>query len=436
MVGMGPAAIVAAVVSIARLCIAARAPDQRVLFIGNSFSYVEGGVWTQYKTIAEGCIPGLIVKTDFNAVGGRSLAMASGDPGARHQVEAGDYDILVLQDHSNLIDHDDGNFTIHEFYGPQAKQHNATVGMYQTWAKPDQGNFTATTLWRARVYEDYAQTAKAAGANVIVAQAGEAFLQMLQFYNDDTDWPAFRALYARDGSHPSALGINLVAWVMVMAFNVGILPAGGCDPQRVPLAPRQNDQQRQQFFQIACQLAGMCPTQAPTAPPPLCKAAQAMQGNWLHNKTGCNTGKDERKLATCIHLQYWKVSGRAVTGGDGSQAHSLRVRDWGSFCSVKLLPAFVMVHRVTSAKVVFNNCEVWTRVGSTERAKLDECQCITPDKWKDNHGDTCAVYKPGQRKHHLCSSGAGWIISVRKGLQMYAWQACPGCSRCDLAEAT
>lgn len=417
---------------------------QKVLFVGNSFSFVHGGVWSQYKAIVEACVPGLAVQAEHNAVGCRTLAMAAGDSAA-DMVRARPYDILVLQDQSDLMDYRGGIRSIKSFFAPEANKHGATVGFYQTWAKPGWGNFTADTLARIHAYQQFARVAETEGAKTYMARVGEAFLEVLNNLGGDTEDPSFTKLYDRDLEHPSELGINLAAWVMAYAFNSRRMPAGGCDAAKVPSVQGQSDKQKRQFAAMACKLAGACnmPSARDEQKTPLCERAAAMQGNWLRRRTKmmvhCDQKLGDARPAQCFFTEQWHVDGTRVTATGEDKAltllHGLRVRDYGSFCSVKLVPELIYAKRVEETRIVFNDCRVWRRaegLGGSTLQPADECECMTPTIWKDQDGDNCQVYAPGGRKHNdaACNSGLGGIVSRTQSLQ--AWQACPGCGRCTV----
>jgi len=417
---------------------------QRVLFIGNSFSYVHGGVWSQYKAIAEACVPGLRVQVEHNAVGCRTLAMAAGDSAAE-MVKAQSYDTLVLQDQSDLMDYRGGIRSIKGFFAPEANVHGAAVGFYQTWAKPGWGNFTADTLARIHAYEGFARVAETAGAKTVMARVGEAFLRVLNTCGGDTEDPSFTKLYDADLEHPSELGLNLAGWVMAFAFNSRRIPIGGCDTTKVPSLPGQSDKQKRQFATIACELAGACSKSSvhdAEKQKPLCKRAEAMQGDWLRRRTRmqahCDRKLGDTRPADCFFTEQWHVDGTLVTATVETKAaqHGLRVRDYGSFCSVKLVPELIYAKRVERNRIVFNDCQVWRRAGDGMNPPPDECECMTPTTWKDQEGDSCQVYAPGGRKHSdaACDAGLGGIVSRTQSLQ--AWQACPGCGRCTVATPT
>jgi len=414
---------------------AAVAEQQNVLFLGNSFSFVSSGVWTQYKTIAEACIPGLQVSTTFQGQGAETLRMAGEDLATVSMVRDGHYDILVLQDQSELAE--SGYDAVKHVFAPQAKAHGALLGLYETWATPDADgkNLTQGTLLRKGYYEILAKVAREVGAEVAMARGGEAFDKVMKSVGGDWEYPTFLHLLSGDYDHPSELGLNLVAWTMVLSFNRKRFPTTGCDTSKVPNAPGQSDEQKIFYAKIACELAGVCPPEAAgaVAPvvPPGCKAGVGLQGEWVRKlklpASECGGSSD------CTYLENWVVSGTQVTqyAREGAKLHSLRVSQYGTdLCYVKLLPMFAYIKRLTQTKVMFNDCQVWTRKANAAEATVDECWCVSSGLWKDAAGDTCAAYEQGQPKgqDYYCDSTGEDRVSMFRSVR--AWETCPGCQRC------
>merc|ERR1719323_767274 len=82
-----------------RLAVAGGVATQRVLFVGNSYTFVNDLPHT-YQSLAESRLPGLQVTVDSDATGARSLGEASRVGSCRAKVQAGGYDFLVLHDQS------------------------------------------------------------------------------------------------------------------------------------------------------------------------------------------------------------------------------------------------------------------------------------------------------------------------------------------------
>lgn len=434
------------------LCLAASAgsasaEQQRVLFVGNSFSFVSGGVWTQYQAIAQACVPGLQVSTQFKGDAARTLKEAATDPATVDLVRGGQYEILVLQDQSELAESGDG--AVRTLFAPEAKRHGALLGFYETWATPeaDGDNLTQGTLLRKHYYDGLANIAKQVGATVAEARAGEAFLEVLKHNGYDWEMPGFRQLLAGDYDHPSYVGLNLVAWVMTHSFNAKRLGPSGCDYNRVPTVHGQSDEDKKTYARIACELAGICARVAVPVPtvPPLCHVGQALQGAWVRKRklsdVECAQQQPQVQMGgdqsdRCTHLERWVVSGTQVTktAKGAVEQHMLRVNAYGTLCIIKLLPYYYL-RKITPTKVVWNDCEVWTREGHEDVARPDECWCQSTQKWRDGDGDACAAYGPGGPKHNQwhCESPGTERVSMFKSL--LAWQSCPGCQRCTASDA-
>jgi len=417
------------------------AKDQRVLFVGNSFSFVSGGVWAQYKTITEACLPGMRVTMTFEGAGGRTLHESAMDPATRTAVMSGQYDLLVLQDQSEMVE--DATADVREFYAPQAIKHGASIGFYETWATPgaDGKNLTGGTMMRKSYYESLKVAAVSSGATAFIARAGEAFLEVLKDQGYDWELPGFLNLLAEDMDHPTALGLNLVAWVMTMRFNNPSFTSDGCDASRVPNAHGQSDDMKARFARIACELAYICP-RAPRPPPPkLCDVVAAMQGEWVSKSKVAPYECNSLQLSgtpwlrpDCTYTDTWVVNGTEITQtskGETKQ-HFLRMAQYGRMCIVKLIPAFAYVAALYEDKVQFNDCSVWTRRKYASTAVLDECWCSKTDSWRDASGDACGAYAEGQRKGDgtYCESEGSEHIS--KFNLLTASQACPACGRCTM----
>lgn len=412
------------------------AEKQEVLFIGNSFSFVNGGIWTQYKSVAEACVPGLQVSTTFKGAGAETLSQASRDPAILAALNGGGYDILVLQDQSELAE--DGNDAVQKVFAPQAQRHGALLSLYQTWATPDADgrNLSQGTAVRKQYYDGLARVAQRSGAKVAVARAGEAFQEVLESVSLDYEHPEFLSLLADDYDHPSLLGLNLVAWVMVLSFNARSFSASGCDPNKVPLVPGQSDEQKSSFARIACELAGICQKRPALPSQPLCGAAADLQGEWVRKRTAPECKDEPRNSSSsvpCTYIEKWVVSGTQVTQiSRGIQKqHRLRVGQYGDLCTVKLLPTFAYVRQITESKVLFNDCMVWTRTWRANVAEPDECWCVSAQTWTDNGGNACSSYEPVRRSQSKLSCENIGSVHVTRFRALRAWEACPGCERCS-----
>eukprot|EP00930_Biecheleria_cincta_P057772 TRINITY_DN43651_c0_g1_i1.p1 TRINITY_DN43651_c0_g1~~TRINITY_DN43651_c0_g1_i1.p1 ORF type:complete len:466 (+),score=70.86 TRINITY_DN43651_c0_g1_i1:41-1399(+) len=422
------------------------AEEQRVLFVGDSFSFVNGGVWRQYKTIAEACIPGLHVSYAQSSEGARTLAMASADPAARKLVHDMQYDILVVQDQSSLEELEEGLEAIKEWLSPAAKQHEALLGLYETWASPYMVNITAGTLWLKAFYEKAATIARGQGAEVAIARAGEAFLKFLD-EECGHDWqdPAFHTLYAGDFQHPSYLGHNLVAWTMVLSFNAKRFEHGkGCDASRVPDVPGQSKDWKPTFARIACELSGVCSKQAKSSShKELRGQALKLQGHWVRQrKLPLPQAQCNRTDHDCTYLEQWAINGTSVTQIGKSanwtlngatlvtkeRTHYLHVLDDDN---VKMIPDMSFVKQISDNKVWFSDCVVLTRAEKADLSMVDECWCVDNAAWQDLDGRDCAWWESYVDKNNYDPSM--YCNKLMNG-HAAAMLSCPGCGKCSVPD--
>lgn len=418
--------------------------DQHVLFLGNSFSFFNGGgpgVWHQYKQIAEACIPDFHVYYQHDAHAAWTLNMASKDPKAIKEVRDGVYDLLIIQDQSGLNELEEGLESVKNWFAPQARDHHARLGLYQTWSSPKYfSNLTGGTEFLKAYYTQASNLAKAQGADVVTARAGEAFLRVLRDKFDyDFQIPDFHKLYFLDFNHPSYIGHNLAAWTMVLSFNREKFTDKGCDATRVPNVAGQSTDWKFMFAQIACELAGLCPQTEYNPPnPPLEGILGDLQGDWVRKKKMpaelCHTVES----SDCTFLETWRVNGTWVyqisQEGNYTEAgvamihkelvHHLHVAG----DSVKMIPEMSLVHQVKDGKVWFEDCLVLTRPYKAKTATIDECWCMGGGQWKDYQGSDCGSYaamvEKGYEPYSVCNRGGTGGVT--------AMNACPGCGKCHI----
>lgn len=417
------------------------AEDQHVLFLGNSYSFFNGGgpgIWDQYKHIAEACIPGFHVYYQQQSAAAWTLAMFAQDAEAKHKVADGVYDLLVIQDQSTLMELEGGLDAVKNWFGPQARKHGALLGLYETWASPSLGNnLTAWTVFLEAYYEKAAKLARAQGAEVVIARAGEAFHEVLKDkFNYDWQMPEFHKLYFSDYNHASFLGHNLAAWTMVLSFNRHRFTETGCDAHRVPNVANQNDDWKFMFAQIACELADVCPKKEVKWPePPMTGLLLQLQGEWIRKKTlpeeVCQPG------AHCTFLEIWRVNGTLVTQttkeGRYDQDHvEMYTQELTHYLkvdgdTVKLMPEMSHVHQVKDGKVWFDDCMVLTRPEKKNTAQVDECWCMGDGTWKDYDSATCDTYAT-----NIAHGAIPVNICKKEGGGIAAENACLACGKCHI----
>ncbi len=172
----------------------------RVLFVGNSYTYF----WNLPQSVqAMADAQGMVAEVRQSTAGGANLGQhwrGEKDLLTREKISKGNYDIVVLQDHSRrAVDHPDSL----QIYGGRfmdlIKRQGGKPLLYMTWARD----------WDPFMFEpiikEYQKLAKEEGADI--APIGKAWQLSLELRPD-------LALYDPDGSHPSPSGTYLNACVM------------------------------------------------------------------------------------------------------------------------------------------------------------------------------------------------------------------------------
>jgi hypothetical protein len=212
---MAAAVAALAVVLPAGACSHAR--TSHILFVGNSFTFSNGGIDQQLAALAPG------TEVERVAVGGATLAshVQAGDAAAA--IVRGGWDAVVLQDQSQtpVVAPDtfaSGAATLDQV----ARSVGARTVLLATWERPDSAAAGVTTDALAAAY-----SREAARLHATVAPAGRAFA-LWRVRHPDV------ALTSRDG-HPTPAGTYLAAAVVYgVVFNTS--PAG--NPHTGPGDPR------------------------------------------------------------------------------------------------------------------------------------------------------------------------------------------------------
>jgi hypothetical protein len=171
-------------------------PSTRILFIGNSYTYFNGGI----DQHLEGLDPSSA--TQSIAVGGYTLQNHWNDGNALQTIRTGKWDYVVLQEQSQTPILDSGRFRLYaqEFDGA-IKNSGAKTILLMTWERPDSVSLGVTTARLAAAYN-----AVGAFLGAKVAPAGIAFADSLRSKPD-------LQLYGADG-HPTMYGTYLAACVV------------------------------------------------------------------------------------------------------------------------------------------------------------------------------------------------------------------------------
>src|SRR4029453_18042236 len=77
---------------------AASAPPRKVLFIGDSFTYSQGGIYTHLEKLAAATAPPIPVTTDKAVAGGAFLKRLWELQQPVKAINSGGFDVVVLQD--------------------------------------------------------------------------------------------------------------------------------------------------------------------------------------------------------------------------------------------------------------------------------------------------------------------------------------------------
>ena len=179
-------------------------PSIRILFIGNSYTFFNGGIDKQL----EGLDPS--VETVRVAPGGYTLEKHWDDGKALQNILNGGWSYVVLQEQSQRPALENEKDKFREYarkLDSEIRANGARTVLLMTWERPDSIRYGVTTANMSTVFN-------AAGAELgaRVAPAGTAFARSLRERPDI-------ALYVQDG-HPTTYGTYLAACVLYgVIFN-------------------------------------------------------------------------------------------------------------------------------------------------------------------------------------------------------------------------
>jgi hypothetical protein len=205
-----------------------RTPCVRVLFLGNSYTYVND-LPAVFRDLARA--GGRNVETGMVANGGETLAQHAASPDSLGAIRGSRWQFVVLQEQSEIpalaAAWQTQMFPATETLVASIRSAGATPILLETWAHrdglPDQGLDDAAM--QAAITQGYRSLGAALG--VAVAPAGEAWQTVLRANPTIALWQA-------DGSHPSPAGTYLAACVLYArifdASPVGIADTGGLSP--------------------------------------------------------------------------------------------------------------------------------------------------------------------------------------------------------------
>jgi len=187
----------------------AQQKELHVLFVGNSYTY-GNNLPHIVAILSEGTDTKLITRK--SVIGGAHLwEHWNGDRelATREIIKDGDFDIVVLQDHSmSAIEYPDSTIKYVRLFAEYNDQFNAKTYLYNTWARKKVPQF------QPMIDELYTRAAQ--HDMIERVQVGSAW-ELAQDIRPSIE------LFTSDGSHPNPLATLLIACVFVKAIT-GELP--------------------------------------------------------------------------------------------------------------------------------------------------------------------------------------------------------------------
>jgi lysophospholipase L1-like esterase len=172
---------------------------RKVLFIGDSFTYSQGGIYTHFEKLTAAAAPPLVVTTDKAVAGGAFLKRLWEMQDAVKAIDTGAFDVVVLQDDIPETNVDYFRQYTRMFI-ERVRKNRARPVLFMAWAYPRLGWISMQEI--ARAHRDLAKE-----LNVDVAPVGLAWQQAFQ-QRPDLD------MYASDREHPSIYGPYLATCVL------------------------------------------------------------------------------------------------------------------------------------------------------------------------------------------------------------------------------
>lgn len=172
----------------------------RVLFIGNSYTYFNGGMGTLVQSLAAAAKGGRPLEFVEVTKGGQTLEGHWNEGKALAQIRKGGWDYVVLQEHSlrPLLDREK-MYTYAKKFDAEIRKVGAKTVFFETWARKNRPEMQSGL--------DLAYSGIAREVTATLAPAGLAWQAALK------DRPGF-ALHIGDLSHPTPAGSYLNACVI------------------------------------------------------------------------------------------------------------------------------------------------------------------------------------------------------------------------------
>lgn len=189
-------------------------PPNRILFIGDSFTFWNGGIDYHTKSLAASANPPLTIETSHVARGGFLLEEHWKLGEALEAIQKGNWDVVVLQEDTLESGYEEEKF--YEYmrkFDEEIKNAGAQTVLYMPWEYEAAPGLPMTTEDIAQVYANIG-----AELDVRVAPVGLAWKQSIQEQPD-------LKLFDYDDVHPSIGGTYLTVCVLY-AIIFGQSPVG------------------------------------------------------------------------------------------------------------------------------------------------------------------------------------------------------------------
>jgi hypothetical protein len=176
----------------------------RVLFIGNSYTFFNGGLGTLVQSMASAVKDGRRLEYVEVTKGGQTLEGHWADGKALAEIRKGGWDFVVLQEHSlRPLQDREKMFAYAKRFDAEIRKVGARTVFYETWARKNRPEM------QGLLDQAYSGIAKEVAA--VVAPAGLAWQAALKVKPD-------LSLHISDLSHPTPAGSYLNACVFYETF--------------------------------------------------------------------------------------------------------------------------------------------------------------------------------------------------------------------------
>ena len=181
------------------------------LFIGNSYTYFNGGIHNHLTSFAEEAIPELELNASAITMGGATLQSHYGNMNTMNTIEFGNWDYVILQEQSTRpVDNPEMFYLYAELMNEVITNSGAETMFFMTWAREyDPGMIEGL----AEAYNSIGEQLEAD-----VCPVGRAWQLALE-QNPQIN------LYSNDGSHPNVKGTYLTVCLFYSCL-FGVTPMG------------------------------------------------------------------------------------------------------------------------------------------------------------------------------------------------------------------